>query len=76
MLELLKALAPLIVELMLFIVQGSKEQKEQRRVLREEIVDAVRGGDVSAVNALANRLRATRKLRDLASGSRDGDPKD
>jgi len=72
-LELLRALAPLIVELMLFIVQGSKEQKEQRRVLREEIVDAVRGGDVSAVNSLANRLRATRKLRDLASGSRNRD---
>lgn len=76
MIDLLKALAPLIVELWLAIMTTKRERKEERKALREEIVEAVRGGDLHRVNALANRLRAKRILRNAAARRRVRDQED
>lgn len=70
MIDLLKVLAPLIVELLLSITTAKRERKEERKALREEILEAVRGGDVHRVNALVNRLRAKRTLRNAAARKR------
>jgi len=64
-LEILKAIAPLIVELILHVLHGSKARSEERTRTRDEVVAAVRGGDAAAVNRLAVRMRLARKVRGL-----------
>jgi len=70
MIELLKALAPLIVELVLAIMGSRKTKAEERKQLREEIVASVRSGDASAVNRMAVRLRLARNVRRLEADRR------
>ena len=73
MLELLKAISPLIVELILHALRGSQARSEERTRTREEIVAAVRSGDAASVNHLAVRLRLARKVRNLEAARRKRD---
>jgi len=70
MIELLKALAPLIVELVLAIMGSRKAKAEERKQLREEIVASVRSGDASAVNRMAVRMRLARNVRRIEADRR------
>jgi len=64
-LELLKAISPLIVELILHVFRGSQARTEERTRTRDEVVAAVRSGDAAAVNRIAVRLRLSRTVSNL-----------
>ena len=71
--ELLKAISPLIVELILHVFRGSQARTEERTRTRDEVVAAVRSGDAAAVNRLAVRLRLSRTVRNIEAARRKRD---
>lgn len=76
MIELILALIPLLSEVIREIISGREANKEERKQLHGEIVEAVRGGDVGAVNRLVVRLRLKRASNSVAAHRRKRDRED
>jgi len=74
--ELLVALLPLFSEVIREIISNRDATKEERKQLNAEILEAVRGGDVGAVNRLVVQLRLQRTVRRTQAHRRKRDRED